>query len=261
MFMSTSKLVKHSTSTAWLVSLMSLSSLLGASPSHGAVVNGGFETDDFTGWSRIGDTSIQTANSIGSSPTEGFFEAFLSTASVADDNFNFSGTDAVPSSDLETFLGLGSGSLNNLGNGGFFPVIEGAAIKQAFTANAGDTLSFNYNFLTDESPQSEYYNSFAFIVVNTSTNELADTFSILNPSSTFFNQETGFQSFSTALPTSGTYTLGLGIVDRGEAFSSGLLVDNVQTTPIPEPSSILGVLAFVALGEVSLLKSKVLKRK
>lgn len=259
--MSTSKLVKHSTLTAWLVSLMSWSSLLGASPSYAVSINGGFETSNFTGWSRIGDTSIQTANSFGSSPTEGVFEAFLSTASVADDNFNFSGTDAVPSSDVEAFLGLEPGSLNNLGNRDVFPVIEGAAIKQAFAANAGDILSFDYNFLTDEYPQSEYYNSFAFIVLNTSTNELADTFSNLNPSSTFFNQETGFQSFSTVLPTSGTYTLGLGIVDRGEAFSSGLLVDNVQTTSIPEPSSTLGVLAFAALGGVSLLKSKVLKRK
>lgn len=259
--MSTSKLVKHSTLTAFLVNLMSLAGLLGASPSNAANINGGFETGDFTGWSRIGDTSIQTGNSFVSSPTEGVFEAFLSTASVADDNFNFSGTDAVPSSDVETFLGLKPGSLNNLGNGGVFPAIEGAAIKQTFTANAGDILSFNYNFLTDESAQSEYYNSFAFVVVNTSTNQLADTFSILNPSSTFFNQETGFQSFYTRLPTSGTYTLGLGIVDRGEAFSSGLLVDNVQTTPIPESSSTLGVLAFAALGGVSLPKSKVPKRK
>ena len=254
--MSNSKLVKHSTLTAFLVNLMSLAGLFGGSPSNAASINGGFETGDFTGWSRIGDTSIQTANSFVSSPTEGVFEAFLSTASVADDNFNFSGTDAVPNSDLEAFLELESGSLNNFGKVGVFPTKEGAAIKQTFTANAGSILSFDYNFLTDEYPQSEYYNSFAFIVLNTSTNKLADTFSNLNSSSTFFNQETGFGSFSTRLPTSGTYTLGLGIVDRGEAFSSGLLVDNIQITPIPEPSSMLGLLALAALGGVSLPKRK-----
>jgi len=256
--MFTSNLVKHSILAASVVNLVGLPGFLGSNQSYAASINGGFESGDFTGWSRIGDVSIQTAEEFGSGPTQGSFEAFLSTASVDDDNFNFSGTNAVPRSEVEAFLGLVPASLNNLENSGMFSITEGAAIKQTFTANAGDTLSFDYNFLTDEFPQSEDFNSFAFTVLNTSTNELADTFSNLNSSSTFFNQETGFQTFSTVLPTWGTYTLGLGVVDRGEAYSSGLLVDNVRTTSaaVPEPSSTFAILTLSVLGGGLLLKRK-----
>jgi len=253
-----SKLLKHSTLTAWIVSLISLSSLYGASPSHAAVINGGFETDDFTGFNTIGDTSIQTAK-FGIVPTDGASQALLSSASLAGDFFNFSGTDAVDSSNLEAFLGIPAGSLSSLENGNS---IEGSAIKQTFTANVGDVLSFDFNFLTDDDTPNPNFNDFAFAVLQPSTIELADTFSTFNLSS-FFRQETGFQTFSTVLATSGTYTLGLGIVDVGDnAITSGLLVDNIQSTAsVPEPSSTLGVLAFAALGSGLLLKRKVLKCK
>lgn len=255
MLISTSKLVKDSTLTASVVGMMTLLNLVSARPSFAAVINGGFETGNFTGWSTIGDTSIQTAKQFGNGATDGSSEAFLSTASVASDKFNFSGKDAVASSKLETFLGLAPGNLNSL-ESSTFRVTQGSAIKQTFTANAGDTLSLNYNFLTDENKQSLDFNSFAFAVLQPDTIKLADTFSSFKPSSTFFNQETGFQTFSTVIPTSGTYTLELGAVDVGEAYSSGLLVDNVRIASVPEPSSKLGVLAFSALVGVRLLKRK-----
>jgi hypothetical protein len=43
--------------------------------------------------------------------------------------------------------------------------IEGSAIKQTFTANAGQTLSFSWNFLTNESVGNDAnpnFNDFAF---------------------------------------------------------------------------------------------------
>ena len=256
--MSISKLPKRLTLTAWVVSLMSFSSLYGASPSYAALINGGFETGDFTGFTTMGDTSIQTA-SFGSSPTEKVFQALLSNASLAGDFFNFSGTDAATSLNLKVFLGLAPESLSNFGNG---DTVEGSAIKQTFTANAGDILSFDFNFLTDDEAPTPNYNDFAFVVLQHSTIKLADTFSTFHPSP-FFRQETGFQTFSTVLPTSGTYTFGLGIVDVGDnALTSGILVDNIQlTASVPEPSYTLGILTFAAFSCGFLLKRKVQKSK
>ena len=44
--------------------------------------------------------------------------------------------------------------------------------------------------------------------------------------------ETGFDTFSFTIPTTGTYTLGVGVVDVGVADTlSALLLDNVVLTP------------------------------
>ena len=47
----------------------------------GTIVNGSFGTGDFTGWSTIGNTSVVSSD-FGISPTDGTFQAFISTASV-----------------------------------------------------------------------------------------------------------------------------------------------------------------------------------
>lgn len=54
----TSKLIKHSTLKVGTVTLISLSSFCGSNPSYAALINGGFETGDFTGFSKIGNTSV-----------------------------------------------------------------------------------------------------------------------------------------------------------------------------------------------------------
>ena len=74
---------------------------------------------------------------------------------------------------------------------------------------------------------------------------------------TRFFQETGFQPFSFTIPTTGTYTLGIGVTDwRDTTKDSVLLVDNVQLASVPEPTSTLGLLAFGALGAGSVFKRK-----
>jgi len=188
----------------------------------------GFESGDFTGWTTTGDTSVETAD-FGSDPTEGTFQGLVTT---------FGGS--ISSADLETFLDVAPNSLNSLGNDN---PIEGSAIKVQFTANGGETISFDWNFLTNETdfdadPAS--FNDFALVTLTTAS-ELGDTgfpdgtASGLIASPTIFADETGFQSFSTTLPTGGIYTLGIGVLDVGDTtFDSGLLVDNVSiTTPTP----------------------------
>lgn len=136
----------------------------------------------------------------------------------------------VSDAELENFLGQPSGTIDGLGNGN---ATEGSAIKQNFSASAGQTVTLNWNFLTNEATPDTLYNDFAFVSVRPlgGTSTLADTnsrFPLLG-NNTRFNNETGYNTFSYEIPTTGTYTLGLGVVDvEDRVVSSGLLVDNVN---------------------------------
>ena len=215
------------------------------------LINGGFETGDFTGWTTLGENSIETSV-FGISPTQRKYEAFLSTRG---------GAFADPI--IEQFLGLKTGSLDNLvplPSGSPPPPAQpaqGTAIQQTFIADAGDILSFDWDFLTNELPPpvGPLLPDFSFISISSPSDsisflsELADaaTFSSLVTSSTQFLRETGFQTFSFTIPTNGTYTLGLGVTNKFDNFTdSGLLVDNVKLEHIsvPEPTSLLGVIGI-----------------
>ncbi len=205
-----------------------------------AIINGGFETGDFTDWNTIGNTSI-VDGSFGNSPTEGTYDALLSTGGAT-----------VSDSAIEDFLGLSAGSLDILGG---VNATGGSAIKQTFTANAGDILEFDWNFLTNEFTPT-FFNDFSFVSVS-SIDLLADTFSDFVTSLTPFSEETGFQTFSFTIPTSGSYTLGLGVLDAADnIIDSGLQIDNVSVQSTPEPASLLGLLAVGAIGANSALKRK-----
>lgn len=231
-----------------------------------AILNGGFESG-FTGWNTIGDYRVETST-FGSSPVEGTSQAFLSTASGNE----FPSGNAVPVSfisglpSLEAFLGLstflGDNSLDSLATA---ETIEGSAIQQSFTALAGQTLSFSWNFLTDESVEQAAlddftypdFNDFAFATIQSeSVSEvlrLADTRSTFSDSSTPFFNETGFRTFSYTIPTTGNYTLGIGVVDVGERTRiSGLLVDRAAV--VPETTPIVGLLFLGSLGIVSVIR-------
>lgn len=248
-----------------------------------AILNGGFE-DDLTGWEAIGEYRVETST-FGSEPVEGSSQAFLSTAFNEvigfDENQNeIVGGDAVPvtfisgfeSLNLEEFLGLstffGDESLDSLATA---EPIEGSAIKQTFTASAGETLSFSWNFLTDESTGQAAsddftypdFNDFAFAMIQSESDNklfsLADTISNFSNSSTSFGKETGFNTFSYIIPTTGSYTLGIGVVDVGEPTRvSGILVDKVEA--VPETSSTttsaLGMLFLGAWWIVSVQKRR-----
>ncbi|MEQ8995340.1 MAG: PEP-CTERM sorting domain-containing protein [Coleofasciculus sp. B1-GNL1-01] len=238
--MSTSTLIKLSAFAASFVSLVGFSTLFGVESSYASIVNGGFETGNFDGWQTLGDTSIETS-AFGSGPKEGDFQALLRTSSINDFQ-------------LESFLGLPSGSLDALGNG---DATEGSAIKQTFTAKAGQVVKFHWNFLTDELDFDDdpfSFNDFAFVSL-TSLNELGDTSLSFMNSLTEFSDETGFEEFSYVIPTTGTYSLGIGVTDvDNRIFESGLLVDKVAVTP--EPASVLGLLAVSVLGAGSAFKRK-----
>jgi subtilisin family serine protease len=183
-------------------------------------LNLSFETGDFTDWNSLGDATIQT-DTIGSTPTDGTFQALITN-----------GQGSVSDSNLETFLGLNSGDLDNLGNG---DAIEGSALQLTpITVKAGDIVSFDWNFITNEQTPSNY-NDFGFISISsTLLSELVDTNQLFSRFTGSFGKQTNYGTFDYQFTQAGTYTIGLGLVDADDnSVDSGLLVDNFQITPDP----------------------------
>ncbi len=197
-----------------------------------ALVNGGFESG-FTGWTTAGDVTIDTSL-FGSGPTAGLQEARLKTNGPTEQTL----------SQLQSFFSLPAGTLNGLGNGN---VDEGSAIKQTFAANAGDVLSFDWNFLTRQTTP-DVLNDFAYVVLNGQAITLANTHSTFFPTATTYFHETHFQTYTYNIPTTGNFTLGFSVVDVGIPGNHGRIIsalelDNIQlvtpSSPVPEPATVL----------------------
>lgn len=176
-------------------------------------INGGFETGSLASWSSTGFANIKTS-AFGSGPTEGTYQALLTN-----------GSGGVSDANLETFLGLDAGSLDGLGNGN---AVEGGSLKQTVTVSAGATLSFDWNFLTNEGTPGNPFNDFAFVAIASETvDTLSDTNGSFVTSPTAFNNETQFGTFEYTFSQAGTYQIGVGVVDVADpTVDSGLLVDN-----------------------------------
>ena len=105
--------------------------------------NGGFETGDFTNWQTLGLTNVETAG-FGSGPRGGSYQAFLDTGDGT--SLGTATTDAI-----ETFLGIPNGFVSNMSPvPAFFQPMDGSSLKQTFSASAGEVLSFQWNFLTND---------------------------------------------------------------------------------------------------------------
>ena len=235
---------------ASIFTLIGIASLVNATPSSAAVINGGFE-EEFNNWQTFGSTSIETAQ-YGIKPTQGTQQAKLDTfcPPLALGNCKENGNYL----ELAEFLELEMNDLDGLGNG---EVYEGSAIKTSLTVEAGDVLTFDWNFLTEDS-NADGFNDFAFVSLSQTLQELADTFSTVPVSFVSlseFDNQTGYKTFTYTFQTAGTYSLGIGVADVTDGSAdSALLVDNVSisrpgdSTTVPEPTSLLGMLAVGALG-------------
>jgi hypothetical protein len=148
-------------------------------------------------------------------------------------------------------------SLENFFNGLGISGQEGSGVLIPFTVSAGDgSLTFQYDFLSNEPFQTMIRNDFAFAALFNSTNTLQSggtfidvntaSFSLFGSTQMPFNFHTGYQTFTLSLSgfAPGNYTLGIGVADFGSPdHASGLLVDNVAiASAVPEPSTIgLGI--------------------
>ncbi|MEJ7638889.1 MAG: hypothetical protein WKF75_13195 [Singulisphaera sp.] len=155
---------------------------------------------------------------------------------------------------LEGFLSLPTGSLDAITLQG---AIEGSALRLTFAASAGDVLSFDWDFLTDENFNAQSFNDLAFVTLGTQVNVLGDVYSsTFIPSMTPFFDETGYQSFSMTFATTGTFTLGVGILDVGDdLFDSALLLDNfaLSGAAVPNGSFENGFASFSVIGDAGIV--------
>lgn len=210
-----------------------------AKPAQAAIVNPGFEdSPDFNGWSTTGSTAIQDSSF--RVPAEGSLEAVLSTGPSS--AIGGSGSPVLAGS-LDTFLGLSGGTLSGLG------ATNGSAIQQiSITGNAGDKISFSYDFFTTETRPTQF-NDFAFVVLDGVLTKLSDVNTLNFPNSAppaitgggdnaginaylGSGVETGYLSGSVTLATGGTHTLSFGVVNVSDlAGQSGLIVDNLAQAP------------------------------
>jgi hypothetical protein len=148
-----------------------------------------------------------------------------------------SGIGSVPDANIESWIGLPAGQLDSMAvttNPNL--VTEGSALKQTAAMAAGDTLSFDWVWESDETTagQPAEFADFAFYSLTfQGATYLVDRFAP--------NGTSG--SFSWVAPTAGTMTLGIGVVDVGDYdFDSRLGISN---TVIPEPGtfSLIGAVA------------------
>jgi hypothetical protein len=233
------------------------------SSANAAIINGNFNTN-LNNWNASGDASVFSS------------QALLTTASSVNEDdfptegtpFNFSGDDATNIANLETFLGVDPFALDPTNSS--FGAFEGSAIKQTFTAQPTDSISFDWKFLTNEDSNSGFAsNDTAFVtLVNNTDNtaqvmKLADLSNSLTTSSSSlgFTNETQTNNFGQAL-SPGEYTLGLTVVDDTDStISSALQVDNVEIVgdrpqATPEPTTIFAFLTTVFAGSFVRIKKR-----
>lgn len=242
--MFTLKGISHTTAKVSAIAFGLLGTLAVAHSANAASLN-------LTNWDILGD--VTTSENQVNLSTASSIETDDYGLNAPAGTFNFSGNDPVDVMELKHFLGLSARSLDP--SNATFGTFEGSAIKQTFMAKAGDVLTFDWNFLSNDSVLPDY----AFVILNDVFSSLADTSSVLSTSS-FFKQETGVQKFAYTFDADGEYTLALGVVDVDDFDSSSALsIENVElttttSTSVPEPTSVLSVLVFGILGAASILK-------
>ena len=179
---------------------------------------GGFESG-FSGFDTIGNASIQ-GDAFG--PTEGSSLAVLTTGD------SLGGGAPFALLDLETFLGGAELGLSSTGVNS----TSGSALSFDVEGAVGSSLTFDFNFFTNES--SSDFNDSAFLTIDGEVvSTLADVFSPNVPSAnTGFFSETGFSNFEFAFENDGPVNIGIAVVDVGDSIvDSGIAVDNIAIVP------------------------------
>jgi hypothetical protein len=211
----------------------------------------GFEAGD-PSFTHAGDASSQGTFQ-GEAAPQGSNQYLVTTIGTNSNNEDtltpISGTPAAGFSALNTFFGT---TVTNE---------EGSGVVIPFTVLAGDsTLSFQYDFLSNEPGQATPRNDFGFEglfnsggallgSINNFVNVNTASFTLFGAQSPF-TFHTGYQTLNLDVSSlaPGNYELGIGVSDAvNTSHASALLIDNVQVSAVPEPST-LGLMLAGAAG-------------
>ena len=112
------------------------------------------------------------------------------------------------------------------------------------SGNAGDVISYDFNFLTREAPTGSRDFAFSTIRSGEEGEVVRDDALLMTRSSTSNPNwsQSGWQSVSYALAATGNVTVGFGAVDVLDTkVHTRLLIDNARKTPVPSTGLMLGV--------------------
>lgn len=189
----------------------------------------------FDGWSVAGDVSAPDDHTL-----------LLTTAFDASDDAGASavvGSGAIAAQQprgVEELAGLAIGALDTTIDGVAHQAMEGSVVSRTLWFQAGDTLSFRWQLLSNEDPLSGLPD-LAFVSIGGQLIELG-TPQIANQQGSFgFQHSSGWQTFTHTFTDTGPVALAnielaFGVVDRGDTtVSTALAIQGVTVTPVPEP--------------------------
>ena len=229
--------------TAWILVAL----LYAVAPASAITLNSSFETGDTSDWTIVGDVSV-VDSSFNVTPTDGSYQLLMTT-----------GGNAIGHRRTARAMGLQNRTIRNIfedhildpGESSGSGPTHGSAIQQSFTAEVGDVVTFDWDFLTDElsatPPQPDIYTDFLWGYLEGPSSNEANVLAHVNQdpsnflsSGSIFNDETGYQTFTFTFVETGAYTLTLGVHDvQDAAYDTAGIFDNFFLKKTPEPNTFL----------------------
>lgn len=237
-------LIKNSTFSAGILSLCCFAMAVSETPSKAASIN--FNTAPNV--TKYGDVYVPPVGQVN-----------MSTSGLNNDDpaqptgtFNYSGIPAISVSSLDPSYQQALSLVLGIA------VTQGSAIRWTPTVKAGDMLSFDWKFLTNEANSSK--NDTAFLVINNNPIKLADVTNAQTPGTSDYLKETSLNTYNYTFINAGDYDIAFAIVDATDNNqTSALQVTNANLQGVPEPMTIIS--SVVALGCGASLRRRFGKKK
>ena len=199
--------------------------LLVRAASAQSIVNGSFETGDFTGWQVAG---IPTVLGAPPTPVDGNFQALINSTGASASGI-YANSNSVSAATLNTFLNT---TLPSSTNGS---PTNGEAIQQTFTTAGSATISFSYSYQSREAPGNGFDET--GYVLNGVFHVLADTSTpgqTMAAATGFFAHGIPYQTVTITVGP-GTNTLGFVAYNTfNTSAPTGLFIDNIVLTPLTQ---------------------------